>query len=137
MTFVLDASVALSWCFEDEATDETDALLRRLASEHAIVPALWELEVANVLVVARRRGRVTEAEATRFASILSSLPIEIERSPALLGELIDGATRHGLSAYDAAYLLLAARTGRPLATRDKTLVRAAADAGVGLVLPSA
>lgn len=47
---VLDCSVAVSWCFEDEATPETEAILERVRDEGAIVPALWHLELGNVLI---------------------------------------------------------------------------------------
>ena len=66
--FVLDASVALAWCFADEATPATDVLLDRLADEDAVAPALWGLEVANALTMAERRGRLSVAGLTRSVS---------------------------------------------------------------------
>jgi predicted nucleic acid-binding protein len=132
VTFVLDASVTMSWCFEDEASAATDALLHRLENEHALVPMLWEFEVANVLVVAQRRGRITAAGSSRFTSLLHALPIDLER-PGGLSDLVNTGSRYSLSAYDAAYLVLAERTGNPLATRDSALKAAAEDAGVELL----
>ncbi|GAA1056076.1 twitching motility protein PilT [Agromyces luteolus] len=127
--FVLDASVALSWCFEDEARPESDALLHRLADGGAIVPVIWEYEVANVLAVAERRGRLSEAEVARRSTLLRSLPIHVVRDldPT---SLLQTARQHVLSAYDAAYLIVAEREGLPLATRDAALASAAAAAGV-------
>jgi predicted nucleic acid-binding protein len=67
--FVLDASIALAWCFADEATPATDALLDRLADEEAIAPALWRIEVANALAMAERRGRLSVAGLTRSVDL--------------------------------------------------------------------
>lgn len=127
--FVVDSSVTLSWCFDDEASAESDALLYRLGEGGAIVPVIWEYEITNVLAVAERRGRITEADVARRATLLRSLPIHVVRDvdPAAL---LDTARRHELSAYDAAYLLVAEREGLPLATRDAALAAAAAAAGV-------
>lgn len=135
--FVLDASVTLSWCFEDEADAAGDAVLRRLAGGRAAVPAVWPLEVANVLLGAERRGRIGAAEARRFLVLLEALPIEVDahglaRAPR---EALQLARAHGLSVYDATYLELAVRTGAALATRDARLAAAARAEGVELLLP--
>lgn len=72
---VLDCSVALSWCFEDEAAEETDALLERVRDEGAVVPALWHLELGNILLQAERRGRIHAADVTTRLALLGDLPI--------------------------------------------------------------
>lgn len=130
MPFVLDASTTLAWCFEDEATPETEAVLDRLTDDTAVVPALWELEISNVLLVGERRGRLTEAQSARFVTLLSSLPITLDLAGPDLNAVLAAGRRHGLSAYDATYLVLAEREGIPLATQDDKLRRAAAAAGV-------
>jgi predicted nucleic acid-binding protein len=135
MPFVLDASVALAWCFEDETTAGTEAVLDRLASEPAVVPGLWELEITNALLVVERRGRLAEAQTTRFVSLLASLPINVEVSVPDMTTLLAMSRQHGLSSYDATYLVLAERDGYPLATLDEKLVAAARKAGVSLVMP--
>lgn len=134
MPFVLDTSVAMAWCFEDEATPDTEAVLDRLADDPAVVPALWELEVANVLLVAERRGRLTEAQAARFVSLLSSLPINVDVTSPPITTVLATGRQHNLSAYDAAYFILAARAGIPLATQDRALRTAAQTAGVPLLI---
>ncbi|WP_022900863.1 type II toxin-antitoxin system VapC family toxin [Humibacter albus] len=134
MTFVLDTSVTMSWCFDDEASDDSDAILRRLTDETAIVPALWELEVSNVLALTRRRKRLTEAQSAHFAALLGSLPIDVERQPAPMSELIELATAHSLTAYDASYLWLAIRSGVAIATSDRALNDAARRAGIETLL---
>lgn len=133
MSFVLDASVAMAWCFEDESRPETDQLLTALADEGAVVPALWQWEVVNVLLAAQRKGRLTDAQADHFLHLLSQLPIEIETVATPTGVLSTGR-RHGLSAYDAVYLDLAGRAGLGLATLHDRLAAAARDAGIPLRL---
>jgi predicted nucleic acid-binding protein len=134
MPFVLAASVALAWCFEDEANAATEAVLDRLGEDPAVVPAIWELEVANVLLVGERRGRLTEAQAARFVSLLSTLPINVDPVSPPMTTLLATGRLHKLSAYDAAYFVLAARDGIPLATQDDGLRSAATAAGVHLVI---
>ena len=65
MPFVLDNSIVMSWCFEDEASAYADQVLDALHADEAIVPGIWPLEVANVMVVAERRKRLSKAETTR------------------------------------------------------------------------
>ena len=133
--FVLDASMTLSWAFEGESTPYTVAVLESLETVHAIAPALWAFEVANVLSIAERRGRMNAAALAAFLERLRLLPVAIEHRPAtwLAQQILPLARAYRLSAYDAAYLELAIREGLPLATLDDDLRRAAAGAGVALV----
>lgn len=138
MTFVLDASVALSWCFEDEKSAYASTVLESLRSGEAFAASIWPLEVANGLLVAERRGRIPAADATRAGRLLLALPIAVdpvERSRAL-GETRRVARARGLSVYDAAYLELALRLGLPLATLDGELQRAAAEENVERFAPA-
>jgi predicted nucleic acid-binding protein len=130
--FVLDTSVAVSWFFEDEAGEYTAGVLESLTEWEAVVPSLWPLEVANVLLVAERRRRCSEAEAVRFIELLESLPIATDDDTArgALHGTYQFAREYALTAYDAAYLELAMRLGAPLATLDRHLAEAAAKAGV-------
>ncbi len=132
--FVVDTSVVMAWCFEDEATEATEAVLDRLRDEEAVVPAIWPLEVANVLLVAERRGRLSEAQASRFLELLAQLPIDVEASAADMALIVAAGRRHTLSSYDASYLLTAERLGAALATLDQTLAKAAHAAGVPLLI---
>lgn len=136
MPVVVDASVTMAWCFEDEATQETDDVLDQLRGDEAVVPALWQLEVANVLLIAERRGRITEAQAARFLDLLMHLPIRVDRSPADIMAIVAAGRRHDLTAYDAAYLVLAERLAAPLATLDDKLSAAGRAAGVPLLIRS-
>ena len=133
MNFILDASVTLAWCFEDTASPVAEHALEALeAGGQALVPALWRLELANVLVMAERRKRLVEADTARFLSLLDGLAIQIVPSPTDAAGLVALARGHGLTAYDAAYLDVALRTGLPLATLDDRLANAATGAGVAL-----
>jgi predicted nucleic acid-binding protein len=132
--FVVDASIALSWCFDDESTPTTDEVLHRLLLEGGIAPAHWPLEIANALRYAASSGRVDDAAMTRAESIVRDLPIDVlpvETSTAL--GLIEPARRHDLSVYDAAYLELADLRGLGLATLDTRLVVACRKAGVSII----
>lgn len=131
--FVLDNSVVMAWYFEDEANAYTTAVLESLAEGEALVPAIWPLEVANVLLVGERRGRSTEARTSRFIALLEALPIRVDAATPqrALSSILTLAREQRLSAYDAAYLDLAMREGLPLATQDQALRRAAEACGVG------
>ncbi len=135
MPFVIDASVALAWHFDDEPSDYADRVLERLREDQSLVPAIWLLEVANALVVAERRGRLTSAKVARAVELFLELPISPQDivAPLALGPVLDLARAQGLSAYDAAYLELAMREGLPLATQDGRLRAAAGRVGVPLV----
>lgn len=130
--FVIDASVTLAWCFADEASEFADAALDRLRREPAVAPAHWPLEVANALWSAERRGRLSPADLPRLRALLTALPVEVapvDLTTALWG-VSDTARTHGLSAYDAAYLVLALGRDLALATIDPRLRAACVEAGV-------
>ncbi len=132
--FVVDNSVVMAWCFEDEASEYADGVLECLESGEAVVPAIWPLEVGNVLLVAERRRRLDKAGIVRFLELLGGLPISVEQeSPGrMLTELIALARDQGLSTYDASYLDLAMRSGLAIATQDRLLMKAAQKCGVPL-----
>lgn len=132
---VIDASIALAWCFHDEATPASWAVLDRVESEPALVPSIWSLELANVLVGAERRGRIGAAEIAEFLERLEALDIQVDGQTANRGlrEILSLARAERLTSYDAAYLDLAMREGAPLATRDHALADAALRCGVKVI----
>lgn len=134
--FVIDASVAAAWILRDETDSATDALLERVRSEGALAPALWHWEIANILVIAIRRSRVTSADAAGHLSDFALLPISIdsEAQTRAWRETFLLAQTHALTTYDAAYLELARRAGLPLASKDDDLRKAALSIGLE-VLP--
>ncbi|HNC53239.1 MAG TPA: type II toxin-antitoxin system VapC family toxin [Accumulibacter sp.] len=135
MSFVLDSSIALSWCFEDERTPATRALLVRVGVAGACAPALWPLEVLNALAMAERRSRIDSERRQRLAGFLHDLPVTIDDETASQAWAVASqlAARFRLTVYDAAYLELAQRLNLPLATLDQELRAAAAALGVPLL----
>ena len=136
--FVLDCSVTMAWCFDDEATPYTDGVRDSLAEKRAVVPSIWPLEAANATIVGERRKRLDEARSRRFFVLLEALPIVVdeETSNRAFADIVQLARNYQLSAYDAAYLELAIRRGLPLACNDGKLKTAAVAAGVVLFNPS-
>jgi predicted nucleic acid-binding protein len=135
VNFVLDASVALLWLVPETnraGIDYADGTLKALKESRAVVPSLFALEVANVVAKLESKRLVTEADAQRFIALLGRLDIETDQATAAhaLGDTLNLARRYKMSAYDAAYLELALRTGSSLATLDAGLVKAARVAGV-------
>ena len=138
MRFVLDASVALLWLVpgtHPAGVDYAEATLVALKDAQALVPSLWALEVANVVAKLETKTIVTEADSQRYVALLGQLHIVTDPATAThaLGDTLNLARRYRLSAYDAAYLELALRTGLPLATLDAGLAKAAATAGVQIL----
>jgi predicted nucleic acid-binding protein len=129
---VIDASLALAWCFKDELTEAATRLLEELRSSVATVPSLWSIEVANVLALAERRKRITFAESAQLIALLGTLQIDVDRETSALAftRLLDLAREERLTAYDAAYLELAMRLGVPLASKDRDLCDAAERVGL-------
>ena len=135
--FVLDGSLALAWCFNDEADPCVDAVAARFPATRATVPAIWPLEIANAVLMGERRQRSTEAQAAKLLGYLARLPIFVDdlTSERAWGEVLGLARAHRLSAYDGAYLELALRRALPLATLDEKLKAAALAAGVPTFAP--
>lgn len=135
--FVLDASVALAW-FVDRPTapyaDHIRELLLR--GDRAIVPALWQLEVANGFIVAERRGVLTPAdtvEALQNLDIVMAQAVENSQDPVSMRRALQAGRKFGLTAYDAVYLETALGQDLPLATLDRQLVAASSKAGVEIL----
>ena len=124
--FVVDNSVVMTWCFQDEEHPYAEGVLDHLAASSALVPALWPLEVVNVLLVAERNGRLSEADSLRFITLLNQLPISVDRSwtERSMKDVLTIGRTHNLSSYDAAYLELAMRRGMPIATLDQNILAA-------------
>jgi predicted nucleic acid-binding protein len=135
-TFVLDASVALAWCFDDESSDLADDILDLLkGGSQAITPGIWPLEVANVVLMAERRKRISVAKIMEQLGEIRKLPILVEPadSSRAFDQILSVARQLRLTVYDAAYLELAMRRALPLATLDDSVRRAARQAGIPLV----
>ncbi len=145
MSFVLDASLTLAWCFKDEATEHTNAVLGALESTRALVPSIWFYEVNNAIVTALRGGRTTEPKVKEFINLLTELPIDVHPTPphasTFAASIREIATREKLSVYDASYVALSLELGIPLATLDGAgkrmgMKQAAQRCGLTLLQPS-
>lgn len=134
MSFVIDASMTLSWYFDDEQSAENDAILERVSSSQAFVPSIWKLEVANSLRSAIRRRRIDQDYRDEVLRRLGVLPIVIDPDTVehAWSTTLALSDRYDLTPYDAAYLELAQRCALPLASCDRRLRDAASEAGVEL-----
>lgn len=132
---VIDASIAVDWIMEDEGTPAALAARRHVVRFGAVVPAIWRTEVANALLSACRRGRLTFDECKEALADLERIRIEAdpETWDRAWPDILDLAEAHHLTVYDAAYLELAARRGLPLATLDQELRKAAVEHRVTLL----
>ncbi len=133
--FVLDASVALSWCFPGDPTEDTPysrLILAKLAKDDAVVPDIWAFELANIIFVAcNKRKRITQRQIDQYLQRLRALPIRVEHNNLWANVSLESLARKwNLPAYDAAYLDLALRRRLPLATADDDLRKAAAAVGI-------
>lgn len=135
LRFVPDVSAVCSWCFEDERTEASEALLARLPECELCVPALFLWELGNVLLMAERRGRITAADRSRFFALMVQLDLGIDPPDpnVVWHDVLSLAAQHRLTSYDAGYLELAMREGLPLASRDNVLLEAARACGLELL----
>lgn len=134
--FIVDASVALCWYFEDQKTAYTESVFDCLGKgDTALVPAIWPLEVVNSFLVAVRQKTISPAQLEIFIRDLEDLPVEvdIEGVRRVYSSIVRLSQHHQLSSYDAAYLDLASVESLPLATLDKNLRAAAKRVGVELL----
>jgi predicted nucleic acid-binding protein len=134
--FVLDASVVLALCFPDENAGIALEVARRLADgDSALAPSFWPHEVLNAVLVGEKRKRISPEIARAFLEEVSALSVKLEEIPSttVFNRIRSLSLKHGLTAYDAAYLDLAIETGLPLATLDNALVRASGSFGIKLV----
>lgn len=137
-SLVLDASVALCWCFENQATEYTEGVFERLAAgAEAHVPFIWPVEMMNALVLAERRTHITPARVTALLEEITQWPIHVDRDGVdrAFQETLALARQYRITAYDATYLELAVRKALPLATLHNNLGKAARAAGVESVRP--
>ncbi|MEA2664512.1 MAG: hypothetical protein QOI11_1456 [Candidatus Eremiobacteraeota bacterium] len=134
MPLVIDANVAIAYAFDDERDAGVTLLVRRVADEGAIVPALWQVEVCNGLLVGRRRKRAGGADFQCFLDVLAALPIRADDDPPTMAPLLRVAEETGLTAYDALYVELAERLRCELVTFDRQMASAARQRGIAVAV---
>lgn len=137
MALVIDASVALAWLLVEQHGEFAEAAIGRALSDDAVAPPLFWLETANALQMRVRRGLLTAKQRDdALADILAVAIRPDDAGPAAaLPAVVAAADRHGLTAYDASYLELAARLGATLATLDRPLAAAARAEGLDVLAP--
>jgi predicted nucleic acid-binding protein len=125
--FVLDASVALGWLIDDPRSTYTGRVQKLMIDgARPVVPTHWRLEIANALLTASRRKVLRRDMADILSDVAALVPfIEVDGLPDDIGTLVSAGQRHQLTAYDAAYVTLAARRDLPLATQDTAMAVAA------------
>ena len=131
-TLILDCSIVMAWCFDDESTPGTNQIQDRMANEAAVVPGLWYLEITNVLAMAEKRKRITPQGSQQFLQLLSILDIQVDDDAPrrAFNHLLPLCRTHGLTSYDAAYLDLSIRRQIPLASLYDALRKAATTLGL-------
>ena len=132
---MVDISIALAWLFEERGTPNALNILRQVDENGMQVPAIWWYELQNGVLTGTRRGRASVQQCDAFVKLVLRLPIQTDSAEpaAVVGRIIGLGRRHGLSAYDAAYLELAIRSHASLASFDQLLRRAAAAEGIALL----
>jgi predicted nucleic acid-binding protein len=132
---VIDASAAISWCFDDENDAASQKLLERVLANGAIVPSLWHLEVCNSLLIGEIKGRISIDNIIEQFKNFANMPIEVDlqTSEAAWGAIARIAMDYKLTSYDAAYVELAQRHSLDLATRDKAMIKAAQKLNIEVV----
>jgi predicted nucleic acid-binding protein len=134
---VIDCSVALAWSIASQAPPLTDRAQAEVLADGAIVPFIFQIELANALLKLERRRRLTPVQLDSALKGLDLINLEIDTATldVVAATLLPLARKHILSLYDAAYLELALRLRLPLATRDVQLAAAAQAAGAQLFQP--
>lgn len=135
MSFVLDASVTLTWCFEDQKTEYSQAVLTALNTQQAFVPPIWQLEIINALLGAERKKLLSHNECVSFLNTLEVSSIQVSDPVKNSVTFLSTALGYGLSAYDAGYLELAFQLGLPIASLDKKIRNAVKNVGTKLFQP--
>ena len=135
MSLVLDASATLAWIYPDETSNTLREVFDRVADAGAVVPSLWQWEVANGLTNAVRRGRIDVVTRNAALADLGLLRIEIdpEGSRHSWTTTLQLADQFALTVYDAAYVELAQRHSLPLASLDAEMRAAARQLDLSLI----
>jgi len=134
---VLDASVVVALLVKDSPMDIPNAVLDAIDDGAIVtVPPHFQLEVANFLVQAQRRGTLSASSAQQALRYLQHLPITVDTPmhTQIFTDVIAIAQRNGITSYDAAYIHCARTRGARLASLDKQLLAAAESEGVEVLL---
>lgn len=117
---VLDASAVLEWLFDTPKAPALQLILTEENNFHA--PELIDVEIAQVLRRYHLNQGISEERCRQALDDFCDLPIHRIRHRDLLPLIWD--YRNNLSAYDAAYVALAALLDARLITSDRKLANA-------------
>ena len=133
--FVLDASYALTWCFPDRSTPNTDAALQHGVPYRQCNGSVGVAGGSGEC--ARKGGFKGQNPLPRALEIWDELLLLPIRQVAVgnVPELVTLAVKHNLSVYDTCYLQLALVSNLPIATNDEKLKRAAEASGLVVIVP--
>jgi predicted nucleic acid-binding protein len=129
---VIDCSFIMSVLLPDEQSERSQEILES-GRYTPVVPALWIIEVGNVLLTAVRKNRITPETHGFLMNNINKLDIRIHEHEPALERIMPLAAGYNLTAYDAVYLDLSLHTGFPIATLDNDLKNAALKAGLAAV----
>lgn len=127
---VIDCSLVIAALMPDEAADESLKIIQKIAQgyELATVPVLFYTEIANALLIAKKRNRISQESFGNYMSVIYALTLQVDSSSveeSIAKKICDYAEKHRLTAYDASYLELAMRKKCTLASLDGDLMAAA------------
>jgi predicted nucleic acid-binding protein len=110
------------------------AVLKRIQRECAVVPAIWHIEMANILGLKLRDGFLSQRELEDALALLQLLDIVTDEISPRLDRLLPLMAEYRLAAYDTIYVDLAKRKNIALATFDKEMLEAARRNGIMLAI---
>ena len=130
---VIDNSVMMRWLFNDGSKADQQYAQRTRAhigtkQLQVIVPYIWIYEASFVTNFYTKKGLISIADAVSHLNALFDLCLVI-RGEEMPSELFQFANTHGLSTYDAAYVMLALQQGCAIATLDKAIIKTSNAAG--------
>ncbi len=115
--YVVDASVAAKWFFDEPLSDESTRLLDPSHVLH--VPDLFRIEIDSVLCKKIRRGEISEGEAQEIRSTVDIFPLQKHPFQFLIDSAFELAVQTRSSPYDCLYLILAISLGAQMVTADR------------------
>lgn len=126
-TIIIDASVAAKWLLPDENDPIANIIKKKFADREIeiSVPTLIFYEINNLLKSAVLSKRISINNSIEFYDNFLSLNFTVHWSKELLKNALQKALDFNISAYDAAYVVLAESLQVPFYTSDAKLVKQA------------
>ena len=122
--YVVDASVAAKWFFDEPLAEDARRVLRR--GNRLYAPDFFLLEMDNILCKRIRRGELTLRDAEDARVMLRELPIERPPFGSVQNRAFEIANQTQRSLYDCLYLALSVLLDGRMVTADRKLYDAMA-----------